>query len=129
MCHPAHDPGSPRLNNMKIYLKTITTGLIITLLTITPTYATRIPCPLKTCDLVTHLGRFLNFLQPAIIILFVLILLAGGFIWMTAGPNEERIKKAKYIIGSAIIGFILMILSVPLTNFFIEIFGMNYVDI
>lgn len=49
----------------------------------------------------------------------VIMILFGGFMWMTAAGNEERIKKAKTILTSAIIGMIIIMLSWALVTFVI----------
>jgi len=60
---------------------------------------------------------------PAVIIKYVQVILAflglmalimiviSGYNWMMAGGNEEKIKKAKGILRSAIIGMIVVLLS------------------
>ncbi|RLC38425.1 hypothetical protein DRH27_02305 [Candidatus Falkowbacteria bacterium] len=50
---------------------------------------------------------FLTFLG---IIMLILMMLAG-FKWMTSGGNDDKVKEAKSMIKSAIIGFIIIILS------------------
>ncbi len=41
----------------------------------------------------------------------VLILIVGGFLYLTAAGNQERIEKAKKTIKGAIIGIIIILLS------------------
>lgn len=53
------------------------------------------------------------------IILIVLILYAG-FLWMTAGGNDEKISKAKKIIGAAIIGLAIILSAYLITAFVIR---------
>ncbi len=47
----------------------------------------------------------------------VLIILYGGFTWMTSAGNEEKIAKAKKIIQSALIGMIVILLSWAIVTF------------
>jgi len=53
---------------------------------------------------------------------FVLIclILYGGFLWMTAGGNEEQVKKAKRTIMNAVIGLVIIILAYGITAFVIN---------
>lgn len=50
---------------------------------------------------------FLSFLS----LIAVVMVLYGGFTWMTAAGSEERIKRAKDILRAAIIGLIVVMLS------------------
>ncbi|MBI4435455.1 Ig-like domain-containing protein [Candidatus Uhrbacteria bacterium] len=47
----------------------------------------------------------------------VVFLLYGGFVWMTAGGNADRLKKAKQIIINAIIGLLLVFASFAIVSF------------
>jgi hypothetical protein len=48
-----------------------------------------------------------------------LLLLYGGYTWMTAAGNEENIDKAKKIITNAAIGLAIILLSFSITHFII----------
>ena len=50
----------------------------------------------------------------------VIMILWGGFTWMTAAGNEERVRKAKEVLRAAIIGLIVILLSWAIVTF---IFG------
>lgn len=54
-------------------------------------------------------------------IIAVVMILYGGFIWMTAGGNEDRVAKAKKIILSGAIGLIIVIGAFAITTFVIQI--------
>ena len=41
----------------------------------------------------------------------VVMIIYGGFTWMTAAGNEERITKAKGVLKAAIIGLVVILLS------------------
>jgi hypothetical protein len=41
----------------------------------------------------------------------VVFVILGGFQWMTAGGNEEKIEKAKKVISAAVIGLIIVLLA------------------
>jgi hypothetical protein len=47
----------------------------------------------------------------------VVIMLYGGFIWMTAAGNEDRVETAKKLIGAGIIGLIIILASFLIVNF------------
>lgn len=50
-------------------------------------------------------------------ILAVLLILYGGFTWMTAGGSDERVQRAKQIITSAVIGLVILILAFAIVSF------------
>ena len=50
-------------------------------------------------------------------IIAVIIILYGGFVWMTAAGAEERVGKAKKIIVSGIIGLIVILSAWLIVNF------------
>lgn len=56
---------------------------------------------------------FLGFLG----IIFVILIIMAGFRWMTAGGNEENIKKATAQIRNACIGLIIILAAYALTVF------------
>ena len=52
-------------------------------------------------------------------IIFIIITLYAGFLWMTAGGNTEQIKKAKQWMVNSIIGMALVLSSWVITDYFI----------
>jgi len=53
-------------------------------------------------------------------IIAVIILMYGGFLWMTAGGSEEKVSKAKRLIINAVIGLIIILASVSITQFILQ---------
>lgn len=53
-------------------------------------------------------------------IIFVILIIYGGFMWMQARGNTEDVTKAKKIIESAIIGIVLIGLAFAMTNFVVD---------
>lgn len=64
-------------------------------------------------DVLVAIGDFLFTLGVPLAILFILI---GAFQFMTAGGNEERIKKGKKTLLWAIIGLIIILLASAITS-------------
>lgn len=54
-------------------------------------------------------------------IVFVVIVLYGGFLWMTAAGNEEQIDKARKIITNGVIGLAIMLAALAITQFAIQV--------
>lgn len=50
-------------------------------------------------------------------ILFLVLMIYGGFIWMIARGNEQEVEKAKNLIQSAVIGLIIIISAYAVTIF------------
>lgn len=57
-------------------------------------------------------------------IIFIVLMIVSGYQWMTAGGNEEQVKKAQGRIKNAIIGLVIVILAYAITAFvFNNLFG------
>lgn len=59
------------------------------------------------------IGVILSFLG----VIFLLLIIYGGFLWMTAAGNEEKVTKAKKIIQNSIVGLIIVIAAYAITVF------------
>ena len=56
-------------------------------------------------------------------ILAVIIILWGGFIWMTAAGDETKVDKAKKLIISGIVGIVIILAAYIIANFVITTIG------
>lgn len=65
------------------------------------------------------IGRMLAPVLGLIGVLFVILMIYAGFLWMTAGGNQEQIKKAKGLMVNAVIGTIIVFASYAIANFII----------
>ena len=52
--------------------------------------------------------------------IFLILMLYGGYLWMTAAGKEERVTKAKNLITAAIIGVIIVVSAYAISYFVIE---------
>ena len=59
------------------------------------------------------IGAFLSLLG----VIFVILVIYGGFLWMTSGGNETKVIKAKHTLQRAIIGVIIIISAYAITAF------------
>lgn len=50
----------------------------------------------------------------------IVMILYGGFTWMTAGGNEDKIDTAKQIISAAAIGLVIVLISWAIVTFVIQ---------
>ncbi len=62
-------------------------------------------------------GRIISTLLTFLGIVFFLLIIYGGFMWMTAAGNEEQVEKAKKIIIRATIGLLVVLMALTITYF------------
>lgn len=62
-------------------------------------------------DLPAVMGRAINNLFGILGVVFLTVVLIGGFQWMTAGGNEEKVGKAKAWVINGINGMIVVFLA------------------
>lgn len=58
-------------------------------------------------------------------IIFISYTIYGGYLWMTAAGNEERVSKSKKIIVQGAIGLIIVLSAAIIYNLVISIFSNN----
>ncbi len=68
----------------------------------------------------TKVGGIIKAALSLIGILLVLLLLYGGFRWMTAAGNEDQVTEAKNVIKNAVIGIVIILISYSITTFVIK---------
>ncbi len=56
-------------------------------------------------------------------VIFMVLLIYGGFIWMTAGGNEEKVKKANGILMSSVFGLIIVLSAYVISYFILKRLG------
>ena len=64
-----------------------------------------------------------NFLLSLLGIVFFLLMVYAGYLWMTARGNEEQIEKAKKITKEAIVGLLIIVLARIATEFILTQVG------
>ncbi len=74
-------------------------------------------------DPTTAIANIVSWVLSFVGILFLLLMIWGGFTWMTAAGNEEKIKTAQKIITSAVIGLIIVLAAYAITSYIGESFG------
>ncbi len=66
---------------------------------------------LKDTDLKKAVLNTLNLVLGLLTLVAVIMIIFGGFIWLTAAGNEEKVERAKKVISAAVIGLIIVLLS------------------
>ena len=75
---------------------------------------------LGTQDVRSTIAQIINVLLGLLGIIAVVIIVAGGFIWMTSGGNEEKVEKAKSMIFMGIIGLAIILSAFAIAQFVIS---------
>ena len=77
---------------------------------------------LGTSNIKSTIGNIINVALGFLGIIAVVIILYGGFVWMTAGGGEDKVKKAQQIIVAGAIGLAIILSAYAITNFVISEF-------
>ena len=75
---------------------------------------------LGTSDIRTVVAKIINVAMGLLGIVAVVIILIGGFTWMTAGGNEDKVGEAKKWIYSGIIGLAIILTSYAIARFVVS---------
>lgn len=68
-------------------------------------------------DLSTQIGTIIGAVLAFVGVIFLILMIYGGFLWMTAGGNEEEVKKAQSLIIAAVVGIIIISSAYLITKF------------
>lgn len=71
-------------------------------------------------ELAGIIGKILNGFLALLGLVFVVLVIYGGVLWMTARGNQEAVKKAQATITGAAIGFILIMGAYAISDFVIN---------
>ena len=58
----------------------------------------------------------------------IIYIIFGGYRWMTAGANEEKVKQARHQIKSAIYGLAIIMASYAITSFVVSLAEEEFFD-
>lgn len=65
-------------------------------------------------------AKVINIMLGFLGIIAVVIILFGGFKWMTAAGNDDKVGEAKKLLGAGVIGLIIVLMSYALASFVID---------
>lgn len=68
-------------------------------------------------DLRASIASIINVFLSVLGIIAVVIILLGGFKWMTAQGNEEKTDEAKKLIGAGVIGLVIILAAYAIASF------------
>ncbi|MCK4968359.1 MAG: hypothetical protein KAS12_04850 [Candidatus Aenigmarchaeota archaeon] len=75
---------------------------------------------LTTTSLPQVIGNILKVVLSFLGLIALIIIVFGGFMWMTAGGAEEKVKKAKDLMINGVIGLVIIVLAYAIAGFIIE---------
>jgi hypothetical protein len=68
---------------------------------------------------VQTVGNIINILLGFLGVIAVVLILIGGFKWMTSQGNEEKIGEAKKLLGAGVVGLVIIFVAYALAYFII----------
>jgi hypothetical protein len=63
------------------------------------------------------IGTIVGSLLAFIGVIFFILIVYGGFLWMTAAGNDAQVGKAKDLISAAIIGLVIVLMAYAITSY------------
>jgi hypothetical protein len=75
---------------------------------------------LGTRDIRQTIGSIINVALSLLGIIVLVIIIYGGFLWMTAGGNDEKVGQAKQWIFGGIIGLVIILSAYAIASFVIS---------
>jgi hypothetical protein len=66
------------------------------------------------------IGGFIRVALSFLGLIFLILVIYAGFLWMTAGGNDDQVGKAKTLVGQAVVGLIIVISAYAISTFVID---------
>lgn len=79
--------------------------------------STGIPHDGSKVDLVLTVGKLVNVALSFLGVIFLILVIYGGFLWMTAGGSEEKVGKAVAIFTNSSLGLMIVIAAYLATRY------------
>lgn len=83
------------------------------------------PLGLPKEDVRVVIARIIRVALGLIGIIMVVLLMYGGYLWMSAGGNNEQISKAQQVLKNAAIGLAIILSSYAITIFVMRVLGIG----
>ena len=68
----------------------------------------------------TIIGTIIQSALSFLGVIFLILMIYGGYLWMTAQGNEEQVTKAKNLITAAMIGIVIVVSAYAISYFVIS---------
>ncbi len=79
-------------------------------------------------DIIGVVGTIIDLVLGYLGLVFLVLTIYGGLIWMTAGGNPENVKKAKSLITNAVIGLLIIFASYGIAHLVFSLVGVQVVS-
>lgn len=70
-------------------------------------------------DLIDTIAQIINVILGFLGVVAVVLILMGGFKWMTAAGNEEKVGEAKKLLGAGVVGLVIILAAFAIASFVI----------
>lgn len=77
----------------------------------------------KVTDTNTVFSVIINVAISFVGVIFLVLMIYGGYLWMTARGNEQQVEKAKNLIIAAVIGLIIVLAAYAISAFILSKIG------
>jgi len=74
----------------------------------------------------TRVGTLIGTALSFVGVIFLILIIYAGILWMTASGNEKKVEKAREMIVESIIGLVIVSLAYALVYFITNFLGMNF---
>ena len=74
----------------------------------------------QSISIIYIVGTLIKALLSIVGIVFLVLVLWAGALWMTAGGNEKQVEKAKDMMIRAVIGLVILLASYSISNFVVQ---------
>lgn len=75
---------------------------------------------LKQAEPAAVIGSIIGYALSFIGVIFMVLVLYGGYMWMTSYGNTQKVDKAKELIIGAVIGLVIVVAAYTITNFVVS---------
>lgn len=65
-------------------------------------------------------AQLINVILTLLGIIAVVIVLLGGFKWMTAAGNEDKVSEAKKLLGAGVVGLVIILAAWGIASFVLD---------
>ena len=66
------------------------------------------------------IGNIIQTILQFLGVIFLCFIIYGGFTWMTAADEADKVKKSKKIIKSSVIGLVIVVLAYAISAFIVQ---------
>jgi TRAP-type C4-dicarboxylate transport system permease small subunit len=73
-----------------------------------------------TNDLPTLVGNVIAVLLSVLGIIFVILVVYAGFLYLTAAGDDSKVGKAKKLLGQSIVGLVIIVAAYAIADFVIQ---------